>query len=72
MGWPVNGDLTIHTLFAANPYLNAPVCRVDLIGDPSALAFTQKPEGLHVILPRTAEAAGLGEIAYVLRIHTHC
>ncbi len=72
MDWPVNGDLTIHTLFAANPYLGVPVCRVDLIGGHSNLAFTQKPEGLHVTLPSTAEAAGLGDMAYVLRVHTHC
>lgn len=72
MGWPTNGDLTIHTLFASNPYLDAPVCRVDLIGGKTGLAFTQKPDGMHVTLPATAEAAGLGDIAYVLRIHTRC
>lgn len=72
MGWPADGDVTIHTLFTANPYLKEPICHVDLIGGHGGLPFRQEPDGLHVTLPSTAAAAGMGDIAYVLRIHTLC
>jgi len=50
---------------------DAPVCRVDLIGDHSNLVFIQNQEGFHVILPSTAEATRFGNVAFLLRIHTH-
>jgi alpha-L-fucosidase len=70
--WPKDGDIIIHTLFAENPYLLGPVCAVELIGSNDSLQFHQSQAGLHMTLPKTAEAAGLGDIAYVLRIHSSC
>jgi alpha-L-fucosidase len=70
--WPKNGDIIIHTLFAENPYLVGPVCGVELIGSNGSLQFLQAQDGLHVTLPNAADAAGLGDIAYVLRIHSSC
>lgn len=71
LGWPAAGRLTIHTLFAANPYLNAPICRIDLLGTSLAPQFTQSADGLHVDLPSAAPAA-LGDVAFTLRLHTRC
>jgi alpha-L-fucosidase len=70
--WPKDGDFIIHTLFAENPYLAEPVCGVELIGSNDSLQFHQDQDGLHITLPKTADAAGLGDIAYVLRIHSSC
>ena len=72
LGWPTNGNLTIHTLFKNNPYLDASVCGVDLLGSTAKLTPTQTPTGLHLTLPATASAAGLDDLAYTLRVHTHC
>ena len=72
LGWPAAGALTVHTLFAGNPYLPGPVCGVDLLGSTAHLTPTQAPDGLRLSLPGSASAAGLGDIAYVLRIHTQC
>ena len=72
LGWPTDGKLTVHTLFKDNPYLDASVCRVDLLGSTARPSYTQTPTGLHVALPTTAAAAGLGDMAYVLRVHTRC
>jgi alpha-L-fucosidase len=69
LGWPTAGELTVHTLFRANPYLPAPVCAVDLLGSPNAIPFRQLPDGLHLTLPPTTPP---GDIAYVFRIATHC
>jgi len=69
LGWPASGALTIHTLFRANPYLPAPVCAVELLGSPSAIPFSQLPDGLHLTLAATAPP---GDIAYVFRIATRC
>jgi alpha-L-fucosidase len=70
--WPKDGDIIIHTLFAENPYLVGPVCGVELIGSNDSLQFLQAQDGLHLTLPNMADAAGLGDIAYVLRIHSSC
>jgi alpha-L-fucosidase len=72
MGWPSGGNITIHTLFAGNPYLPSAVCRAELVGSGSKLTFDQQRDGLHVAMPHTATDAGLGDIAYVLRLHTDC
>ena len=68
LGWPANGELTLHTLFRGNPYLAAPVCSVRLLGTPGEIAFEQRPDGLHVKLP----AATPNDIAYVFRITQNC
>ena len=70
LAWPPEGNLTVHTLFAGNPYLDAPVCAVDLLGSEAPLGPAQDAGGLHIALPATP--GPLGDIAYVLRIHTHC
>ncbi|HEY4381938.1 MAG TPA: alpha-L-fucosidase [Acidobacteriaceae bacterium] len=69
LGWPAHGELTIHTLFRANPYLPAPVCSVQLFGSPGEVAYTQQANGLHLTLPAAAPSSG---IAYVFRIGTRC
>jgi alpha-L-fucosidase len=66
LGWPTTGELTIHTLYANNPYLGAPVCSVNLLGSPQAIAFQQHPDGLHLTLPN----AKPNDSAYVFRIQT--
>jgi hypothetical protein len=48
------------------------VCGVELIGSNDSLQFLQAQDGLHLTLPNMADAAGLGDIAYVLRIHSSC
>jgi len=70
LGWPSQSEMVIHTLFAGNPYLPDAVCAIDLVGGQSNLNFQQRPDGMHVTMPSSSE--GLGDIAYVLRIHTHC
>jgi alpha-L-fucosidase len=69
LGWPASGSLIIHTLFRANPYLSAPVCRVELLGSPSAIPFRQGADGLNLTLPAEPPPGG---IAYVFRVATHC
>jgi alpha-L-fucosidase len=69
LGWPAAGELVVHTLFRANPYLPAPVCSVELLGSSNAVPFRQLPDGLHLTLPATAPP---GDIAYVFRIATRC
>lgn len=49
--WPGSGELRVHTLFRATPYLQGPVCGVQLLGSESQLSFTQDEYGLHVKLP---------------------
>ncbi|SEG52836.1 alpha-L-fucosidase [Bryocella elongata] len=72
MGWPADGDATMHVLFRGNPYLDGSVCRVELIGSSDPVAFHQDEFGLHVTLSRAADPK-LPEIpAYALRLHTHC
>jgi alpha-L-fucosidase len=68
LGWPKDGDIIIHTLFAENPYLAEPVCGVELIGDNNSSQFHQEQDGLHVALPSGTAPTSLGGIAYVLRI----
>jgi alpha-L-fucosidase len=69
LGWPSTGELTVHTLFRANPYLATPVCAVDLLGSSGAVRFRQMDDGLHLTLPTTAPQSG---IAYVFRIANRC
>jgi len=72
LGWPLSGSLTMHTLYKGNPYLNAPVCAIDLFGYPNRVPFEQTDHGLHLTLP-TAPPTGLpAATAYVFRLHTSC
>jgi alpha-L-fucosidase len=64
LGWPEGGILRIHILGSGLPYLPHPVCSVQLIGSESALAYTQKPEGLFITLPTQKP----NDIAFVFRI----
>jgi len=66
MGWPSTGELIIHTLYAGNPYLAAPVCSVSLLGSSEAVVFQQHADGLHLQLP----SAKPNNSAYVYRIGT--
>jgi alpha-L-fucosidase len=69
LGWPLSGSLVVHTLFRSNPYLTGPVCSVELIGSDANIDFTQRADGLHLVLPAKAPREG---IAYVFRILTQC
>lgn len=64
MGWPAGGELTVHTLYAGNPYLSAQICSVQLLGSTQAVGFEQHPDGLHLALPATKP----NDSAYVFRI----
>jgi alpha-L-fucosidase len=66
MGWPSTRELTIHTLYAGNPYLGAPVCSVRLLGESQAIPFQQHADGHHLQLPSTKP----NDSAYVYRIRT--
>lgn len=72
LGWPASGSLTMHTLFKGNPYLSAPVCAVDLIGDSAHIAFEQADYGLHLTLPDAPPSGLPSAAAYVFRLHMNC
>lgn len=72
LGWPNDGVATLHTLFRGNPYLDAPVCGVDLLGTRDSVRFVQNATGLHLTLPAAAKATLPAEPAYALRLRTHC
>lgn len=72
LGWPADGNLILHTLYAGNPYLAQAVCKVRLLGTSDSIPFKQLPDGLHLILP-TAPPTGLPQQdAYVFVIPTRC
>lgn len=64
LGWPTSGELQIHTLYRANPYLPGQVCSVELLGSNGALKWTQEADGLHIQLPTKPP----DEPAFVFRI----
>ncbi len=66
LGWPADGNLLLHTLYADNPYLHASICSIELLGAPGVLTFEQHPDGLAIKLP----PAPPNTIAYVFRIRT--
>jgi alpha-L-fucosidase len=72
LGWPTSGSLTLHTLFAGNPYLPSPVCAVDLLGSPTPIAFRQSSDGLHLTLTKVPPSPLPPTSAYVFRLHTSC
>ncbi len=66
LGWPSGGELRIHTLWQGTPYLDGPICSVQLLGSASTLAAEQRSDGLYIQLPAKAP----DEPAYVFRILT--
>jgi alpha-L-fucosidase len=72
LGWPSGGSVTLHTLYAGNPYLPGRVCAVTLLGTSQSIAFHQEPDGLHLTLPIAAPAVLPKDIAYVFAIPLHC
>jgi alpha-L-fucosidase len=72
MAWPSTGMLTLHTLYAGNPYLPSPVCDVTLLGDPTPISFHQTRDGLHLALPPTPPAPLPADSSYVFRLETAC
>jgi alpha-L-fucosidase len=72
LGWPVDGSLTLHTLYSGNPYLPGRICRVTLLGTGQVIASQQDSNGLHLPLPASAPTALPHDVAYVFAIPTHC
>jgi alpha-L-fucosidase len=66
LGWPVAGELRLHSLYRGNPYLSGEVCSVRLLGSEGDLTWTVKNDGLHIKLPATAPQ----EPAFTFRILT--
>ena len=66
LGWPASGELHVHTLWNGTPYLDGPVCSVELLGQPGKLVATQRADGLHIQLPGTHP----DEPAFTFRILT--
>jgi alpha-L-fucosidase len=66
LGYPKDGDLAIHILYAGSPYFPKKICSVDLVGGVSNIPFQQQPEGLHIVLT----GATPNQPAYVVRIKT--
>ncbi len=66
LGWPAAGELRIHTLWQGTPYLDGPICSVQMLGSANTLAAEQRSDGLHIQLPSKAP----DEPAYVFRILT--
>jgi alpha-L-fucosidase len=64
LGHPTDETLVIHSLWKNTPYLNGPVCRVDLLGVPEHINFMQQDNGLQLSLPSNMP----NEAAYVFRI----
>ena len=72
LGWPGGGHVTIHTLFAGNPYLTGPVCAAEVLGMDTNPQPLQKADGLHLEIARYVQTGAPADIPYVIRIHTHC
>jgi alpha-L-fucosidase len=66
LGWPASGELRVRSLWKGTPYLDGPVCSVQLLGQTGELAATQREDGLHIQLP----AARPDEPAFAFRIQT--
>ena len=72
LGWPTDGNLTLHTLYTGNPYLPGRVCAVTLLGTGDAIAFQQQADGLHLALPANPPADLPKDLAYVFAIPMYC
>ncbi len=51
LGWPTEGVLRVRSLWTGTPYLQGPVCRVQLLGSADQLRWDQGRDGLHIHLP---------------------
>jgi alpha-L-fucosidase len=51
LGWPAANELRVHTLWKGNPYLDGPVCGVQLLGSSDKLTWRQEADGLYIMLP---------------------
>ncbi len=72
LGWPLDGSLTLHTLYSGNPYLPGRICGVTLLGTGQSIASHQDSDGLRLTLPASAPSALPQDVAYVYAIPTHC
>lgn len=72
LGWPANGSLILHTLYAGNPYLTHPICSVRLLGTKQTIPFQEQPDGLHLILPEKPPSELPENIAWTFVIPTSC
>jgi alpha-L-fucosidase len=72
LGWPLDGSLTLHTLYSGNPYLPGRICGVTLLGTGQFIASHQDSDGLHLTLPASAPTALPHDLAYVFAMPTHC
>lgn len=72
LGWPSDGRITMQTLFRGNPYLRAPVCRVDLLGSAKPVEFEQTADGLHLRVPSQTPPGLPAEQAYAFRLQVDC
>ena len=66
LGWPAGGELRVRSLWKGTPYLNGPVCSVELLGQTGELVSSQREDGLHIQLP----AVRPDEPAFSFRILT--
>ncbi|HWF92891.1 MAG TPA: alpha-L-fucosidase [Terriglobales bacterium] len=62
LGFPTDGGVTIHSL--ARNVGDAPVRSVELLGNDTKLEFEQRPDGLHVQLPKQFPS----NFAYAVRV----
>ena len=72
LAWPTSSELTLHTLYAGNPYLAASVCSVKLLGSEQTIPFAVQPDGLHLTLPPAPPAALPASMPYVFALSEHC
>lgn len=72
LGWPSDGSLVLHSLYAGNPYLDRPVCSVRLLGTAGEVSFEVRPDGIHLALPQTSPSELPSDIAWIFAIRTHC
>jgi len=64
LAWPENEEAVIHSLVAGQAG-ERPVESIELLGLDSKLTFDQRPDGLHIQVPKRPQ----GNYAYAFRIH---
>jgi len=62
--WPTNGEAVIHSIDEGVAGEEA-VASVELLGSDAKLSFQQRPDGLHIQLPKEP----LGQYAFAYRIN---
>jgi hypothetical protein len=50
LGWSATGELRVHTLWKDNPYLDGPVCSVQLLGSSDKLTRREDADGMYIVL----------------------